>query len=332
MLYRVAVETGLRANEMRTLTWGSFDLDADVPTVTVSAAYSKHRRDDTLPLKAHTAQILARWRDLSGSVDRTHSVFAAMPAKTADMIRQDLRRARAQWIRATADWRERRERRGSDFLAAIDDGGRVVDFHALRHTFITNLARGGVHPKLAQSLARHSTITLTMDRYSHTVIGEQADALSALPDLSPTTPEPQRMRATGTYDSQPTQLPPQLGDKNVPKRANRCSERTMGATLRHTQCALENKRNCDTVPSISKVCDNAPGGTRTHDFRIRNPMLYPTELPALVGEYTGPHNSCIVRIVRFSAKPADALRVGSMRSSTWLPASRHPAWHDAESG
>ena len=39
-------------------------------------------------------------------------------------------------------------------------------FHALRHTFITNLARSGVHPKTAQSLARHSTITLTMDRYS----------------------------------------------------------------------------------------------------------------------------------------------------------------------
>ena len=49
-----------------------------------------------------------------------------------------------------------------------DDAGRVADFHSLRHTFITNLARGGVHPKVAQALARHSTITLTMDRYSHT--------------------------------------------------------------------------------------------------------------------------------------------------------------------
>ncbi len=30
-----------------------------------------------------------------------------------------------------------------------DDGGRVADFHSLRHTFITNLASGGVHPKTA---------------------------------------------------------------------------------------------------------------------------------------------------------------------------------------
>jgi hypothetical protein len=52
---------------------------------------------------------------------------------------------------------------------------------------VTNLARGKVHPKFAQALARHSTITLTMDRYSHTDLGEQADALKVLPSL-PTAP------------------------------------------------------------------------------------------------------------------------------------------------
>ncbi len=86
-------------------------------------------------------------------------------------------------------------------LLLADHAGRVADFHALRHTFISNLARGGVHPKLAQALARHSTVTLTMDRYTHTVIGEQADALTALPDLSGDGPETERQRATGTDDS-----------------------------------------------------------------------------------------------------------------------------------
>lgn len=43
--------------------------------------------------------------------------------------------------------------------------GRVFDFHALRHQFMSNLVRGGEHPKEVQSLARHSTITLTMDLY-----------------------------------------------------------------------------------------------------------------------------------------------------------------------
>src|SRR5206468_3541704 len=65
-----------------------------------------------------------------------------------------------------------------------DDAGRVMDFHGLRHSFISFLAQGGVHPKMAQTLARHSTITLTMDRYSHSLHQDEAQALKALPDLS----------------------------------------------------------------------------------------------------------------------------------------------------
>ncbi len=50
-----------------------------------------------------------------------------------------------------------------------DESGRYADWHALRHTFITNPAGAGVHPRVAQSLAWHCTITLTMDRYTHVV-------------------------------------------------------------------------------------------------------------------------------------------------------------------
>jgi integrase len=48
LLYALALRTGLRANELRSLTAASFNLDAG--TVTVAAAYSKHRREDILPL------------------------------------------------------------------------------------------------------------------------------------------------------------------------------------------------------------------------------------------------------------------------------------------
>jgi integrase len=60
----------------------------------------------------------------------------------------------------------------------------VADFHALRHTFITNLAMSGVHPKVAQDLARHSTIELTMSRYSHTVMEQRSEAVARLPAFS----------------------------------------------------------------------------------------------------------------------------------------------------
>jgi len=112
------------------------------------------------------------------------------------MLRADLSHARAAWIADAQATEAQAERERSAFLVYRDDAGQVVDFHALRHTFVSNLARGGVHPKLAQALARHSDINLTMGRYTHTTQGEQSDALPALPDLS--APERQGERATGT--------------------------------------------------------------------------------------------------------------------------------------
>ena len=174
MLYRLAVETGLRSNELRSLTRAAFDLDADTPTVTVEAAYSKRRRQDTLPLRPELAAELRGF------------LAAKAPAAAAFRI-SSKRRTAARMFRLDVE---------AAGIPYRDDVGRVADFHALRHTFITNLANGGVHPKTAQALARHSTITLTMDRYSHTLMEEQSTALAALPDL--TKPARPAIRATGT--------------------------------------------------------------------------------------------------------------------------------------
>jgi integrase len=55
MLYRLAVETGLRAGELRSLTRASFVL-AGEPCVTIAAAYTKNRRQDTVPRKQSDRQ------------------------------------------------------------------------------------------------------------------------------------------------------------------------------------------------------------------------------------------------------------------------------------
>ncbi len=161
LLYRVAMETGLRSNELRTLTVRSFDLNAESPTVTVTADNSKNRREDTLPLRPELAEEL-------------RSRLSGKPADAQVFPIPKDRKKAAKMFRADAD---------AAGIVFRDEANEVVDFHALRHTFVTNLARGKVHPKIAQALARHSTITLTMDRYSHTDLGEQADALKGLPSV-----------------------------------------------------------------------------------------------------------------------------------------------------
>jgi integrase len=174
LLYWLAVESGLRSNELRSLTRVSFALDAEPPTVTVDAAYSKHRRQDTLALRPALAAALREF------------LATKMPDAPAFRMPTDRKEASAMF---------QADLKGAG-IALRDDAGLVVDFHSLRHTFITNLANAGIHPKTAQTLARHSTIALTMDKYTHTLREQEAEALGVLPDLSPTSRE--AVRATGT--------------------------------------------------------------------------------------------------------------------------------------
>ena len=88
-------------------------------------------------------------------------------------------------------------------LAAVgipytDESGRVADFHSLRHTTGSLLAASGVHPKVAQTLMRHSKIELTLGRYSHVYAGQETEAIKSLPDLSLPSKQAQRAIATGT--------------------------------------------------------------------------------------------------------------------------------------
>jgi len=130
--------------------------------MTVLAAYSKHRRDDTLPLRLDIAQLLAVWKAEQES-DEQAKVFGAFRVnKAAKMLRKDLEVAG---------------------ITYRDGAGRVADFHSLRHTFISNLTRSGVSPKIAQSLARHSTIGLTMDTYTHIGLYDERAAIDSLPEL-----------------------------------------------------------------------------------------------------------------------------------------------------
>ncbi len=58
--------------------------------------------------------------------------------------------------------------------------GQGFTFHSLRHTFATELFRRGKHPKIVQSLLGHSSITQTMDRYSHLLEDIGGDAVEGL--------------------------------------------------------------------------------------------------------------------------------------------------------
>jgi integrase len=51
----------------------------------------------------------------------------------------------------------------------------------MRHLFITSLERAGVSPKVAQILARHSDIRLTLGVYTHIELPDCSVAIKSLP-------------------------------------------------------------------------------------------------------------------------------------------------------
>src|SRR5262249_5661901 len=144
MLYAVAMVTGFRAGELASLVPGSFDLDAVPSTATVKAAYSKNGRKCVQPLPPDIVVPLRRYLASKPSGELVWPGKWATDA--AEMLRIDL-------VAAGIPYR--------------DEDGRVADFHSLRHAYITLLERSGVSPKLAQELARHSDIRLTMNVYTH---------------------------------------------------------------------------------------------------------------------------------------------------------------------
>ena len=175
LLYRLAIETGLRAGELRSLTVGSLNLDADNPVVTLSAGASKNRKAARQSISAALAVEL---REFATGEPREQLFNLPQEWRLAKMLRADIEAARLLWLTDADCPEERISREESDFLKAETSTGQVLDFHSLRHSTGSWLARAGVAVPTIQRVMRHSTPVLTLGTYGHAFAGELAEAAS----------------------------------------------------------------------------------------------------------------------------------------------------------
>jgi integrase len=163
-LYVLAITTGLRRGELLGLRWDDADLDRDTLRVgrglvreggrwVVGETKTKRgrRRVNLTPrtvaaLKAHRKRQLEQRVSLANLCQDHGLIFSSengTPLNPENLVKRSfkplLKRAGLPEIR----------------------------FHDLRHTCATLLLGRGVHPKLVQHLLGHSSITMTLDRYSH---------------------------------------------------------------------------------------------------------------------------------------------------------------------
>jgi integrase/recombinase XerC len=159
-LYLIAATTGIRARALAGLTPRAFDLDAG--TVTVPSKLSKNKRTHVVPLRDDVAAMLREYLASKSSDSPVWPGSWASARRGAAMLRADLRDA------------------GIPYRVETPDGPTHVDFHALRHLFLTALGKAGVELRVAQLLAGHSSPTITA-RYSHRSLADLADAVRKLP-------------------------------------------------------------------------------------------------------------------------------------------------------
>ena len=159
ILYLIAIGTGLRAAEIKSLTPERFQLDGPRPSVTVKAGYTKNRKEAIQPIEPSLAEGLRGW--LAGK-EPGKPVFRCSTNRFAPNLKADLLNAGIE----------------------VQNEQGVVDFHALRLCYISMLVNTGATVKEAQMLARHSTPTLTFGTYAKAQPNELFAAVKRLPDLS----------------------------------------------------------------------------------------------------------------------------------------------------
>ena len=232
--------TGLRKNEIASLTPESFQLDDETPTLTLEARDSKHRKKDVLPLHPQLVTLLRQW--LPESAPEQPLFPKLSRRKGYVMIRKDLEAAGIPYTTKDGD----------------------AHFHAVgRHTYITELLRNGTSLVVARELARHSDVTMTM-RYTHIGLQDQAKAIENLPTDPkwletglPTEPMSQHICSTSQ----------QICSKSGVSAGHSQSTEDTGC---HSETAGSGDTSpCDVSPSVTHRQKKAPPVTDGAEWRRR---------------------------------------------------------------
>jgi integrase len=172
----IALATGMRRGEILALRWRNIDLDNGMVRVVESleqtkaglrmkAPKSEKARAITLPVFA--AKELRRWRR----------------QQAEELLALGVRQDGGTLVCPRFDGEPMQPRslthEFTHLMQRIKNLPRIR-FHDLRHSHATQLLLAGVHPKVAQERLGHSTISVTLDLYSHVTATMQEDAAAKI--------------------------------------------------------------------------------------------------------------------------------------------------------
>ena len=178
LLWRLIIETGLRRSEAIAIQWSDLDVSnsrlsirrAADPSVSRGVKRTKTNRDRNLELDAELVSALLEYK-------KTREVLGPAYVSSTAFIFGNLNNE----LRVPNDV-------GARFSRAVEKaiyGVTKVELphftlKTLRHTHATLMLANGSNPKIVQERLGHSTITVTMDTYSHVTPTVQREAVELL--------------------------------------------------------------------------------------------------------------------------------------------------------
>lgn len=172
-LYAVAIGTGMRQGELFALQWPNVDLRAGTISIQFTlqdTGQGPLRRE----LKTKNSSRMVALPEFALEALRKHRKTTLSDGSSSDWVFSDqlggpLRKS--NFIRR-------------EFKQAIRRSGLPeLHFHGLRHTAATLLLSQGVNAKVVQEMLGHSTVSMTLDTYSHVTPSLQRSAANALNEL-----------------------------------------------------------------------------------------------------------------------------------------------------
>ena len=206
LLYKTMLSTGLRLNEVRSLTVGQAHLSGPKPYLELAAKDEKNRKGSKIPLRGDMAAEVALYlgERLKRAQGEAQAAQRPIPARmTGDAplfhVPQNLSRVLDKDLAYAG-------------IPKRDEAGRTLDVHSFRHSFASHLNAAGVAPRVAQALLRHSDIRLTMNTYQDLAALDVRGALDRLPDMRLDGEEQAVAEAVQGAEISPP-ISPLLGDK-----------------------------------------------------------------------------------------------------------------------
>jgi integrase len=172
----LALSTGMRRGEIFALRWKNVELEHGTLRVMESVEQTK----DGIRFKAPKTE---RTRVVTLPAFAINELHRLKCEQAEQLLGLGIRQSGDTLVCARADGLPLQPQslthHFARLISRIPDLPRVR-FHDLRHSHATQLLHAGVHPKVTQERLGHSTITITLDLYSHVTETMQSDAAARL--------------------------------------------------------------------------------------------------------------------------------------------------------